>query len=426
MSVSDIETSAQDYSPTADLSIEPPAQRGWLQRLGLKRPPAPTRPPNLDPEAEPRPRAGMSGYLLSFLAMVVVPAAAVTLYFVFIASDQYIAETRFAVHSVASDSLSSSARAAKATTSSFIGGLTASSDEAYMVANYVRSRACVEDVARRLPLRDMFRRPEADFYARLRADASPEELTKYWASMVSSYVDPPSGIVTVSVSAFRREDALAIAQAVLASAEKVANDLSAKAREDVMKAAQKEVVKAEDQVVSTLGDLRAFREKAGFVDPKLQAESVGKLLDELIAQRIRLQTEFEVSSKAMSPTAPTLVSVKGRLDQLDQQIATEKAKLTSHSSDPKAIANLLPKYEELLMRNTFAGKLYELAADGLERARLRAEAQAIYINVFVPPALPQEAQYPERATSSTLIAVVLLIIWGIVALTGAIVEDHRL
>ena len=78
------------------------------------------------------------------------------------------------------------------------------------------------------------------------------------------------------------------------------------------------------------------------------------------------------------------------------------------------------------MRNTFAGKLYGLAADGLERARLRAEAQTIYINVFVPPALPQEAQFPERIISSTLIALALFIVWGIVALTAAVVEDHRL
>ena len=78
------------------------------------------------------------------------------------------------------------------------------------------------------------------------------------------------------------------------------------------------------------------------------------------------------------------------------------------------------------MRNTFAAKLYGLAADGLERARLRAEAQAIYINVFVPPARPQEAQFPERFASSALIALALLIVWGIVALVAATVEDHKL
>ncbi len=333
----------------------------------------------------------------SFLAIFVVPSFAATLYFALIASDQYIAEARFAVHSNFVDTVTPSSKSSKAsTTASFMGGLTASTDDSYMVAAYIRSRACIDEVSRTLNLREIFRRPEADVWARLKADASPEELTKYWDYMVSSYVDPPSGIVTVSVSAFRREDALAIADAIIKASEKVANDVSARAREDVMKSAEKEVTSAEDRVAASLADLRDFREKAGFIDPKFQAESVGRILEDLIGQRIRLHTEYEVSSRAMSPEAPTLQSLKARLDQIDLQIAVEKAKLTSQSKDPKALANLLPKYEELLMRNTFADKLYALAADGLERARLRAEAQTIYVNVFVPPALPQEALFPER------------------------------
>jgi len=428
MRVADIETSARDVTESAELSFEPAAPvRGWLDRIGLRRAPQEISPPPVSVGASDPPRWRISGYLVSFVAIVIVPALAATLYFALIASDQYIAEARFAVHSNMADTVTPSSKSSKATTtSSFMGGLTASTDDSYMVAAYIRSRACIDQVSRTLNLREMFRRPEADVWARLKDNASPEELTKYWDYMVSSYVDPPSGIVTVSVAAFRREDALAIAQAIIKASEKVANDVSARAREDVMKSAEKEVVNAENNVSASLADLRAFREQAGFIDPKSQAESVGRLLETLIAQRIRLQTEYEVSSRAMSPEAPTLQSLKARLDQLDQQISLQKAKLTSQSKDPKALANLLPKYEELLVRNTFATKLYGLAADGLERARLRAEAQTIYINVFVPPELPQEAQFPERFVSSILIAVGLFIIWGIVALVAALVEDHKL
>lgn len=428
MRVPDIETSARDVTQAAELAFESPAEpRGWLYRVGLRRPSREISPEPVSIGTAAAPRRRMSGYMLSFLAIVVAPSVVVTVYFALIASDQYISEARFAVHSNMTDTVTPSSKSSKATTtSSFMGGLTASTDDSYMVAAYIRSRACVDDVSRTLNLREIFRRPEADLWARLKADASPEELTKYWDDMVSSYVDPPSGIVTVKVSAFRREDALAIAQAIIKSSEKVANDVSARAREDVMKVAEKEVAKSEQGVEASLADMRAFREKVGFIDPKLQAESVGQLLEQLIAQRIRLQTEYEVSSHAMSPEAPTLQSLKGRIDQLDLQIAAQKAKLTSQSKDPQALANLLPQYEELLVRNTFASKLYELAADGLERARLRAEAQTIYINVFVPPALPQDSLFPERGLSSLLIALALVVVWGIVALVAALVEDHKL
>jgi len=427
MRAPDVET-VQDPSAGADNAFASPARaRQWLARIGLARPPQEIRPPPLGQATMESPRRRPSAYLVSFVALVVLPAIAAALYFTFIAADQYVAETRFAVHSLTVDTVSDQSKSKSASTSSSVmSGLKAATDDSYLVAAYVRSRACIDEVGKTLNLREMFRRPEADVWARLKADASPEELTKYWNYMVTSYVDPPSGIVTVTVAAFRREDALAISNAVLAAAEKVANDVSTRARDDVMKAADKEVIDAQERVVASLSALRAFREQAGFIDPKLTAQSVAQELEELTAKRIRLETEYLVSSRAMSPEAPTLQSMKSRLDQLDIEIATEKAKLTSQSSDPSSLANLLPKYEELFVRNAFAEKLYGFAADGLERARLRAAAQTIYVEVFVPAALPQDALYPERFAASALIALALLILWGIVALTAALVEDHKI
>jgi capsular polysaccharide transport system permease protein len=128
----------------------------------------------------------------------------------------------------------------------------------------------------------------------------------------------------------------------------------------------------------------------------------------------------------MSPDAPTLRSTKARIDELDAQIAEEKAILTSHTKDSGALASLLPKYEQLMVHNDFDEKLYELASDGLERARLRAAAQTIYVNVFVPPALPQDALYPERFASAAMVSLTLLILWGVGALTAALIQDHQL
>ena len=425
--MSEIESPLRDVTPEAPGAYAPgsPRARGWMARLRVAGLPEKLDEPAASPA--PAPRRRLSGYLISLIALVIAPALASTLYFAFIAADEFVAESRFAVHAMATDAVSDSKTQKKATTAaSLLGGLTGASEDSYLVAAYIRSRACVEEVNKTLPLRELFRRPEADVISRLESDASPEALAKYWNRMVTSYVDPPSGIVTVTVSAYRREDALALSQAILAAAEKMANALSARAREDIMRLADAEVASAQERVVASLESLRQVRDKAGFIDPRQQALSVTQTLQELIANRIKLETDYEVSSRAMSKEAPTLQALKTRLDRLDADIAAQKAKLTSHSSDPAALANVLPEYESALVRNTFAEKLYGLAADGLERARLRAQAQTIYLDVFVPPAIPQEALYPERAASSAMIALTLLVLWGVGALTAALVEDHKL
>jgi len=117
--------------------------------------------------------------------------------------------------------------------------------------------------------------------------------------------------------------------------------------------------------------------------------------------------------------------MKTRLEGLDHQIDDLKAKLTSNAAGAATIAGVLSQYEQLEMQRVFAEKLYEMAQDSLERARQKAEAQAIYVSVFVPPALPQEAKFPQRLALSLLIPIGLTILWGIFALIAAAIDDHR-
>ena len=99
---------------------------------------------------------------------MLAPSFAAILYFAFLASDQYAVEARFAVRSVEPEQAESGTNGASSTSFSF----TLSGQNAYIVASYIRSRAIVDDLGAKLNLRELFRRPEADFGARLKRDAS--------------------------------------------------------------------------------------------------------------------------------------------------------------------------------------------------------------------------------------------------------------
>jgi capsular polysaccharide transport system permease protein len=373
---------------------------------------------------DPQTGSGRGGvkYLISLLILVVFPTFVSSIYFTFIASDQYSAEARFAVTSARFDLLE------KVKSSSLgVNGLPSSTgQDAYIISAYIHSRSIVEEISRKINLREVFRRPEADFWARLSADATAEELADYWRSKVGVYVDSISGIVTIDVRAFRREDALRLCEAVVKASEELANSVSARAQQYTIKLAETEVARAENKVVSSLDDLRQFREHAGFIDPTSQAKAANSILTDLLSDKIKLQNQYFVSSRAMSKDAPTVQTMKSRLDSLDTQIAEQRAKLTGVASETDTLASLMPKFESLELQNRFAEKIYSLAQDGLERARLRAEAQAIYVNAFVPASLPEEAEYPQRTYTILSIAFVLSVLWGIGAMIFAIVEDHRI
>lgn len=364
-------------------------------------------------------------YPLTFILLVIIPAFIATIYLAFLASDQYLVETRFAVRSAPGEASSDSDLKSALTNLTSGGTPTMATQDAYIVASYLQSRAAIQDLEKKgFDLKAMFRRAGVDFYARLKKDASAEDFEIYWKSMVSTAVDGPSGIVTLFVRAFHPEDAKKISHGLIEVGESLVNTLSERARQDTLQKAEDEVRRAEARLRQSLVDLRRFRDEEGFLDPVKAAGNTSTLMLSAMSDRIKTQNDLFVAERALGPNAPSIVTLRARLTTIDQQIDKLKSSLTSTDSNANPVSAALLRFEELEVQRVFAEKLYGLAQNGLERARQRADRKQIYISVFVPPMLPEEARYPERITYPLIILVILIIVWGIFALTCAAVEDH--
>jgi capsular polysaccharide transport system permease protein len=419
-------------APIRRRPVEPPPQQSSGLSLELDRSPAGDAETGSEQltRSFALPRLKISPVLASFVAVVLVPVFAVMIYFAFIAADQLAAEARFAVRQLEGDATDRAANTAGGSSgtsaSSANFSFTATGQNAYIVTSYIRSRAIVDDLNTKVNLREIFRRPEADFWARLKRDASIDELTEYWNSMVATYIDAPSGIVTLQVRAFRADDALTLAKAVLELSEALVNRISDRARRDAMETSEKEVRRAYALTQAALADMGQFRNSAGIIDPVQAGTEIGKLLLPLLTEKIRLESELFVAGRDLDDSAPTIRAMKSRLETTERQIAELKNKLTSTDGRGQTLAASLTKFEELELQRQFAEKLYTLAQADLDRARLRAERQSVYLTVFVPPSLPEESRYPRRIAFPVLVFLALAVVWSIVAMIVASVEDHRL
>ena len=362
-------------------------------------------------------------YRLTFILFVVLPSIASLIYFAFLASDQFAAEARFAIRSAPVVPTVDSGSGAL----SSVNGLSVpaiAGQDAYVVAKYIRSPAIFAELDPPVDPRKIFTRPEADFWARLPADASLETLTDYWSEMVRTNVDGPSGIVTVTVRAFRPEDARDLMDSIVKASEKLVNTLSQRARNDSMNAAEAEVRRTEGMVRDALVELQSYREKVGIIDPVKAAASTSQLLLQAMAEKIKLESDYFVSLRAAGSDSPTIMPLKARIEAVDKQIARLKNELTGNGGPDPSIASTIARFEELEMKRLFSEKLYDFASRAMERARQRAERQNVYLSVFVAPMLPQEARFPLRLSMSILMPIALLMLWGIGALTALTIEDH--
>jgi len=371
---------------------------------------------------------------VSFVAFVALPAVLAIFYYSFLASPQYAVESRLVVRSAenfGADSISVTSGPGGSTQTSIMAqpavsaGFSSPLQNAYIVAQYIRSEAIVEDLSKTVDLREVFRRPEADFIARLPRQVSIEELTDYWRGMVHSYVDGPSTIVTVQVRAFRPDDALKLAQEINKLSERLVNHISARAQQDIMRASEEEMREADARLRSALRALQVARDTDGILDPAKAADDTGKLLLQLIGEKIRVEGDLRTLSQTLAPDAPSIRRLRSRLEVLEGQVAKLSATLTGKNEAATNIAASMRKFGELERDRFLADKLLTVAEESLDRARKRAERQSLYFMAFVQPSLPTYAEYPERLAYSILLPIGFLVLWGIAALMFAAIEDHR-
>lgn len=361
--------------------------------------------------------------LISFILAVAIPSIAVIFYVVALAADQYESEIRLAIRSQPADQ----ARDISSLKSVASGMLNATpqiaGQDAYIVAQYLKSRAAMEDIHKIINLREIYTRPEADFWARLKSDATAEDFQTYWANMVSTSVEASSGILTAKVRAFRADDAQRLAEAFIQVSERLVNDLSNRARRDALSKAEDELRRSEGLLRDALGDLREFRDAYGILDPLSAATTTTTLLLNAMAERIQLQGDLFVMNRSLAPDAPTTKALTDRIDAIDHQIEQLKNQLTSQAREQSTISAALVRYEQLDLQRLFAEKLLQLSQNGLERARLRAEQKQLYLSVFLPPYMPEEPEYPRRIMVSLISPLVLVVLWGIAVLMAAALKD---
>ena len=390
-----------------------------------------------DGSTEPKRRYNVVG--LTLILFVLLPCLTSAIYLFVFASDQYVAEARFMVRQTAPllgagfDGITSSESSSKkgdAGSAVAVPGMTGSfklgGEDAEIVASYIHSRAIIEDVSRTLDVRAMFQRPEVDFWARLPSDASAEDLTKYWDRMVMVNIESTSGILIVKVAAFRREDALQLAQAILKSSETLVNNLSLKVRTDMMQTAEDEMRRSESEVRFALTNLTSFRNSSRVLDPAASAESSGKLLVDLMTAKIEAEGQVFVAERVQGPNAPGMATLRDKLASINGHIDQIKDEMAGSKGISPNMASTLAQFETLELKKTFAETMYKFASNGVERARIASERQQVYLEVFQKPSMPQDYTYPERWANLVLISFAFLMIWICGATITASIIDHRL
>ena len=366
----------------------------------------------------PPPRRSRLGWL-SFVIVVVLPALIAAAYYFLVAADQYVAEFRFALRSAEPERHDPALFLQESIAPSLMGL------DSYVVVQYLASRAIIDDLSATLDLRQMFSRSEADWPVRLDLPVSIEELVRYWKRQVDAFFDATNGTIVVRARAFTPRDALSLAEGILASSERLVNDLSARARRDALRNAEEEVGRAEKRLKSALTRLRDFRDKEGIIDPRKTADATVALAGRVRDELVRADTELSTLKHYMRDDAPSIKMLEARVQSLEAQRRAVESEVTdTEKTRSEALSRVMGSYEQLESERTFAENTYQHALQALDRSRINADRQQVYLATFVRPTLPEEPLYPRRLQSVAVATGVAFAVWMIGGFILQSIRDH--
>ena len=235
-----------------------------------------------------------------YLCAVVGPTLLAGTYFGILAADRYEAEARFVVRTP-------SAAAASQITNLVQGsGIVRSTDDAYIVHAYIRSRDAVIKLAADNDLVARLTRPEADFiwsYPGFLRRPSAERLWRHFQDFITIDFDQTTGITTLKVQSFRPEDAREVAVALLANSETLINGMSERAQKEALDTATREVTQTRERAQLALDRITEFRRRNAMIDPGRVSTAALETITKLALEIASTNAELSELKRA-SPDSP--------------------------------------------------------------------------------------------------------------------------
>ncbi|ORE94323.1 hypothetical protein [Acuticoccus yangtzensis] len=361
---------------------------------------------------------------LSFFLCVLLPVVVVALFYAFMASPQYATTSMFAVRGSADSSGAMDGAGLFAAAGGSVGGEIADS---FIVQEYIMSRAMVEDLVAEANFLEVYSRPGADPYYRLDPSLPIEGLVEYWNMMASVEYTLENGIMTLVVRAFRPSDAEAITRKVIEKSEALVNEISMRAREDSVRAAQREVDLAETRYADARKAVASYRGVTQEISPEKTAEARQSVVGSLEAEVAQLESQLTALRATMSDNSPRVTYVRNQLAALRNQIDAERRRVSvadDGSAEEAVLTERLSRYEELVAEREFALNQYQSSYETLEAARVEALKQQRYLTVFVRGEAPEKATFPEALRWIAIVGVTCFFVWGLCILVAAAIRDR--
>ncbi|WP_293651929.1 capsule biosynthesis protein [uncultured Campylobacter sp.] len=343
----------------------------------------------------------------------------VIFYYTFIAADRYVSNVSLSVKST-----DGSSPISLSGIESLVGVASSSTEDIKLLQEYIKSFDMLQKLDEKINLRSLYEKQKLDLFFRIYSSTSKESYLKYYRDRIHILFDDTTGLLNVAVEGFSPEDARNISAAILEECERFINEISHNIAREQLRFAQGELESAKQKYKDAKNELLAFQNEYGVFDPQSLAKTKAGFITEIELQISKKETELNTMRSYLNDNAPEIAALKAELRAHKEQLEKEKRKVASNASQDK-LNDVVAQFEALYLNLSFAEDVYKTAITAVETTRIEIGRKAKQVVVIQSPYVPDSAAYPNKMYNIITIFVILTLIFGVVRLVRAIIDEHR-
>jgi capsular polysaccharide transport system permease protein len=373
------------------------------------------------PAGPARLRRRHRGLLWSFVLLVLLPSAAISIYLWIVAEDRYGSVTGFTVRQEETGGATE-----------ILGGLTALtgsslSSDGDILYEFILSQTMVREMEARLGLRAHFSAQwRRDPLFALWPEASIEDLEWFWRRILRISYDQRSGLIEVQVVAYSPDMAQAIADEVVRQSQEMINRLNERARSDAMRYAETDLEEAVARLKTAREALTSFRTRTQIVDPAADIQGRMGVINNLQQQLAQALISYDILDQNTTANDPRKLQTAREIEVIRERIAREREGFASETAGVSGedYPRLIAEYEALQVDREFAEETYRAALAALDVARAKASRQSRYLATYIAPTLAETSEYPNRLLIELLSGLFLVLSWAVMVLVYYAIRDR--
>ncbi|WP_372884626.1 capsule biosynthesis protein [Shimia sp.] len=300
--------------------------------------------------------------------------------------------------------------------------LNANSD-AIAVQDYLTSKDAMIRLDRDVGFKAHFSDPAIDPIQRLEANPSNEEAYKLYRKFVKIGYDPTEGSIRMEVIAADPEVAADFSRALVAYAEKRADDLTQRKREDHVRDAIKSLDEAKAERRKAQAALVSLQEST-VIDPEGLIASLRQQISNVQIQLQEKELQLAALEDNLRPNQARVEGVKGDVGRLKDLLATLESKMNAATVGESSLAQKTVRIQMAQADLATADLIMQSAIQTLKTTQLEASRQVRYLTTSVEPVASEDPSYP-RAFENTILAFLIFSgIYLMISLTASILREQ--